>query len=440
MINMIENQLIHSLELEYSKKRSKSEKKYEEACKYLPGGDTRTNTYFSPFPHFIERGEGAYIYDADGNKLLDMQNNFTSLIHGHSHRPTVKAICEQATLGSAFSAPIEKQIELAKILTERFPCIDLVRFANSGTEANINALRVARAFTGKQKVVKAEGAYHGTSDIFEVGKGASLNAVKDLLTVQFNDIDNSVKVIEENNQDIACVIIEPVMASAGQIVANKKYLEAIREITKKYKILLIFDEIVTSRLSYGGAQEIYGVEPDITTLGKIIGGGIPIGAFGGRADIMDMYIPKNNKMIHSGTFNGNAISMAAGVATMADYGHDKVDYINKLGDKFKDDFLNLTERLGLKLQLNGIGSLYSIIFSGGPSNSNQSFTKLNGILNMIFFKELINRGVYISPKGMLSISTAMDLSDINFALSNMEETLIERLPVIKDISPELLIK
>jgi glutamate-1-semialdehyde 2,1-aminomutase len=153
-----------------------------------------------------------------------------------------------------------------------------------------------------------------------------------------------------------------------------------------------------------------------------------------------MYIPKNNKMIHSGTFNGNAISMAAGVATMADYGHDKVDYINKLGDKFKDDFLNLTERLGLKLQLNGIGSLYSIIFSGGPSNSNQSFTKLNGILNMIFFKELINRGVYISPKGMLSISTAMDLSDINFALSNMEESLIEMLPVIKDISPELLIK
>lgn len=433
-----ENELIVLLESEFSKNRKKSRELYEEACKYLPGGDTRTNTYFAPYPHFIDHGEGAYIYDVDGNKLLDMQNNFTSLIHGHKHGPTVKAITEQAALGSAFSSPLEKQIKLAKILTERFPSIDLIRFTNSGTEANINAMRIARAFTGRQKVVKAAGAYHGTSDIFETGRGASHNASKDLLIVPFNNIEGTRKVIEENKHDIACFLLEPVMASAGQIVADEDYLKAVRDLTSQYDILLIFDEIVTGRLSYGGAQELFGITPDLTTLGKIIGGGMPIGAFGGRADIMDMYIPKNKVMIHSGTFNGNAVSMAAGAAAMTDYDDNKVDYINKLGDKFKAGFLDLLRKNGLKIQINGIGSLYSILFCVHPINRYEDLSGIHENLNEIFFRELMNRGVYISPKGMLSISTSMSEDDIDFAVSKMDESLNEMLPVIKEVSPDLI--
>ncbi len=433
-----EKELITALEFEFSKKRNNSKKLYEEACKYLPGGDTRTNTYFTPFPHYIERGEGAYIYDVDGNKLLDMQNNFTSLIHGHSHGPTVKAICEQASAGIAYSSPLEKQMELAKILTKRFPGIDLVRFTNSGTEAIINAMKIARAFTRRQKVIIAEGAYHGTSEIFETGKGASLNAAKDLLKVQFNDIDDTIKVIEENKQDIACVIIEPVLASAGQIVADKNYLKAVRDITNKYSILLIFFFFLTGRLSYGWAQELYGIIPDLTALGKIIGGGIPIGAFGGREDIMNMYIPKDNIMIHSGTFNGNAISMAAGVAAMTDYDHNKVNYINDLGEKFKKDIEKLSNNLGIKIQINGLGSVYSILFSEAPIKKYKDLKNNKENMNKLLFKELINKGVYLSSKGMLSISTAMNESDISYAISKIEDSLIEMLPIIKDVSPELI--
>lgn len=433
-----ENELVVSLESEFRKNRNKSSELYKEACKYLPGGDTRTNTYFAPYPHFIDRGEGAYIYDVDGNKLLDMQNNFTSLIHGHKHEPTVKAITEQAALGSAFSSPLEKQIKLAKILTERFPSIDLIRFTNSGTEANINAMRIARAFTGKQKVVKAAGAYHGTSDIFETGRGASHNASKDLLIVPFNNIEATKKVIEENKQVIACFLLEPVMSSAGQIVVDYDYLKAVRDLTRQYDILLIFDEIVTGRLSYGGAQELFGITPDLTTLGKIIGGGLPIGAFGGRADIMDMYIPKNKVMIHSGTFNGNAVSMAAGAATMMDYNRSKIDHINKLGERFKSGFLDVLRKNRLKIQINGIGSLFSILFCVHPINRYEDLSGVHENLNELFFRELINRGVYISPKGMLSISTSMNEEDIDYAVCEMDESFKEMHSVIKEVSPDLI--
>ena len=447
------------IELLYASTRSKSQKLHEEACLYLPGGDTRTVTFFEPFPHYIVRGDGAYIYDADGNKLLDFQNNYTSLIHGHAHAPTIKAVHKQIMRGSAYTSPIELQTRLAKIITERFPGIDLVRFTNSGTEANMHVLRAARAFTGKAKIIKTEGGYHGTTDVFEASvdpnlkkagtldnikvipesKGVSANALKDVLVVPFNDVERTKKVIEENYKDVACFIIEPVMGSAGQITPLPGYLKAVRELTEKYGILLIFDEVVTGRLSYGGAQELYGVIPDLTSLGKIIGGGTPIGAFGGRQDIMKLYDPREKKMYHSGTFNGNAISMAAGVAAMEDYGRDKVDYINGLGQIFTDELRRRIEQIGLRIRINGVGSLFNTIFSDRPVTSYRDMATSHEDLNQLLYMSLLTKGVFIAPRGMYCISTAMQQADLDFAAKMFEEALAEMIPTIRNQAPELVL-
>lgn len=442
----------------YISKRQKSKKLHENACNYMPGGDTRTATFFRPYPHYIERGEGAYLYDVDGNRLLDFQNNYTSLIHGHGHEPTVKAVQEQIKNGSAYTAPIELQTQLARILTERFPSVELVRFTNSGTEANMHALRIARAFTGKAKIIKTEGGYHGTTDVFEASvdpnikkagtldnikvipesRGVSKNALKDVLVTPFNDIERTKRIIEENHKETACFIIEPIMGSAGQITPTIEYLKSLRDLTTQHGILLIFDEVVTGRLSLGGAQEMFGVIPDITTLGKIIGGGTPIGAFGGRKDIMEMYNPRVKKMYHSGTFNGNAISMAAGVATMKAYDKLQVDYVNRLGEKFKRDLKGVIEKLGFNIQINGIASLYNTAFSNKPIISYRDMAGSHEDLNELLFMTLLVKGIFNAPRGMFCISTAMKESDIDFAIDKIEESLVEMRPVIEEKAPELI--
>lgn len=454
----IESLYRKKIEILYEEKRARSRLLHHEACSYMPGGDTRTATFFRPFPHYIERGEGAWLYDADGNRLLDFQNNYTSLIHGHGHVSIVKAVQDQIQKGSAYTAPIELQTRLAKLLTERFPGIDLIRFTNSGTEANMHALRIARAYTGKAKIIKTEGGYHGTTDVFEASvdpnlkkagtldhiraipesRGVSKNALKDVIVVPFNDIQRTQKAIEENYRDTACFILEPVMGSAGQIVPDLEYLKALRALTSQYGILLIFDEVVTGRLSMGGAQAMYGIIPDLTTLGKIIGGGLPIGAFGGKSDIMKMYDPREKKMYHSGTFNGNAISMAAGVAAMEAYNQEKVDYVNNLGQKFRKDLAGITMKLGLNLQINGVGSLYNTIFSSTPVRNYRDMANSHEDLNELLFMTLLVKGVFIAPRGMFCMSTAMKESDINFAVGALDEALFEMMPVIAEKAPEMI--
>ncbi len=459
MYGQTETEFRRRIEDQYAIKRKRSRALHLDACNYMPGGDTRTATYFDPFPHYIERGEGAYIYDVDGNKLLDFQNNYTSLIHGHAHKPTVDAVREQIALGSAYTAPFELQTDLAKLLVERFPGLDLVRFTNSGTEANMHALRIARAFTGKTKIIKTEGGYHGTTDVFEASvdpnlkkagnldkikvipesRGVSKNALKDVIVTPFNDVERTKKIIEENYKEVACLIIEPVMGSAGQITPLSEYLKAVRELTERYGILLIFDEVVTGRLSYGGAQELYGITPDITSLGKIIGGGTPVGAFGGREDIMKLYDPREKKMYHSGTFNGNAVTMAAGVATMTAYDRSAVAYVNELGDRFRAGLCALVEKMGLRIQINGIGSLYNTVFTDKPVISYRDMASSYEDLNQLLYMVLLTKGVFIAPRGMFCMSTAMKPKDIDFGLRKTEEALEEMRPVIGEKAPELLI-
>lgn len=454
----IEQQFTADIFNRYKESRKNSFILHENACRFMPGGDTRTATYFEPFPHYIVKGDGAYMFDADGNKLLDFQNNYTSLIHGHNHKPTVEALQEQAVLGTAYTAPFEKQTKLAEILTGRVPGIDLIRFTNSGTEANMHVLRIARAYTQKSKIIKTEGGYHGTTDVFEASvdpnikkagtlsnikvipesRGVSENALKDVLVVPFNDIENTKNIIEKNHHDVACFIIEPIMGSAGQIVPAQEYLEFLREITAHYGILLIFDEVVTFRLSTGGAQEKYGIIPDLTSLGKIIGGGTPIGAFGGKEEIMRMYDPREKKMYHSGTFNGNALGMAAGIATMTAYDKAMVDKVNLLGAKFKNDLEHVFLKLGLDIQVSGTGSLYNIIFSNKPIRNYRDVAGSYERLNSLLFMALLTKGIFNAPRGMFCMSTAMTLKDIDFAIKNLEEALSEMKPVISEVAPELI--
>ena len=442
----------------YADARPNSRRLHTEACKYMPGGDTRTATFFLPFPNFIKYGDGAYMYDEDGFKLLDFQNNYTSLIHGHAHPETVEAVREQIAKGSAYTAPFEKQIELSAILTQRFPSVDMIRYTNSGTETNMHALRIARAYTGKAKIIKTEGGYHGTTDVFEASvdpnikkagtldqikvipesRGVSENALKDVLVVPFNDIERTRKMIEEHHRETACIIIEPIMGSAGQITPDLEYLKFLREITEQYHIVLIFDEVVTGRLSLGGAQKFYGVTPDLTTMGKIIGGGTPVGAFGGKQEIMQMYDPREKKMYHSGTFNGNAVTMAAGLATMKAYNQEAVDYVNGLGTLFKEGVLKIYDKLGLNMKISGAGSIYNILFTDKEVKNYRDVASAHEELNKVLYMSLLTKGVFDAERGMFCMSTAMTKEDIRFGLDTLETSLREMLPAIAEEAQELI--
>lgn len=442
----------------YADARPNSRRLHTEACKYMPGGDTRTATFFLPFPNFIKYGDGAYMYDEDGFKLLDFQNNYTSLIHGHAHPETVEAVREQIAKGSAYTAPFEKQIELSAILTQRFPSVDMIRYTNSGTEANMHALRIARAYTGKAKIIKTEGGYHGTTDVFEASvdpnikkagtldqikvipesRGVSENALKDVLVVPFNDIERTRKMIEEHHRETACIIIEPIMGSAGQITPDLEYLKFLREITEQYHIVLIFDEVVTGRLSLGGAQKFYGVTPDLTTMGKIIGGGTTVGAFGGKQEIMQLYDPREKKMYHSGTFNGNAVTMAAGLATMKAYNQEAVDYVNGLGTLFKEGVLKIYDKLGLNMKISGAGSIYNILFTDKEVKNYRDVASAHEELNKVLYMSLLTKGVFDAERGMFCMSTAMTKEDIRFGLDTLETSLREMLPAIAEEAPELI--
>ena len=442
----------------YADARPNSRRLHTEACKYMPGGDTRTATFFLPFPNFIKYGDGAYMYDEDGFKLLDFQNNYTSLIHGHAHPETVEAVREQIAKGSAYTAPFEKQIELSAILTQRFPSVDMIRYTNSGTEANMHALRIARAYTGKAKIIKTEGGYHGTTDVFEASvdpnikkagtldqikvipesRGVSENALKDVLVVPFNDIERTSKMIEEHHRETACIIIEPIMGSAGQITPDLEYLKFLREITEQYHIVLIFDEVVTGRLSLGGAQKFYGVTPDLTTMGKIIGGGTPVGAFGGKQEIMQLYDPREKKMYHSGTFNGNAVTMAAGLATMKAYNQEAVDYVNGLGTLFKEGVLKIYDKLGLNMKISGAGSIYNILFTDKEVKNYRDVASAHEELNKVLYMSLLTKGVFDAERGMFCMSTAMTKEDIRFGLDTLETSLREMLPAIAEEAQELI--
>ena len=307
-----------------------SRERWEEACKYLPGGDSRNSIFWKPYPIFITDASASRVMDADGVQRIDFINTMTTMILGHGPAPVMDAVRRQLDRGIGFNAPNERQVDLARILCERIPSFDLVRFTNSGTEATLNTLRAARAFTGRSRFAKVEGGYHGTHDGVTVSvrvdptlagdpnapvpvpasAGLVPGVTEQVTVIPFNDVPTARRILEDNADDLAAVIIEPVMGSVGMVPAQMEYLTMLRDFATANNSVLIFDEVISFRVAPGGSQEYYGVTPDMTALGKIIGGGLPVGAFGGRRDIMELYDPVTGPTVsHAGTFNANPLTM-----------------------------------------------------------------------------------------------------------------------------------
>jgi glutamate-1-semialdehyde 2,1-aminomutase len=442
----------------YKEKTPGSMAHHRLAGRYLPGGDTRSATYFSPYPVYMERGRGCWLYDADGNEYLDMLGNYTSLIHGHAHPTIVEAIREQAVNGTVFGAAGAIQYRHAEHLCSRIPTMDMIRYCNSGTEATLFVIRAARAFTGKDGIIKIDGGYHGGHDLAEVNNlpdiesdgpprasvhaGIPASVLQDVRVVPFNDLTALAAILETDAGRIAAIIVEPVLGAAGVILPQDGYLAGLRELADRFKILLIFDEVITLRLSTGGMQKLSGVMPDLTSLGKIIGGGLPVGAFGGRADIMAIFDPAHPRaIIHSGTFNAANMVMAAGLCALNALDQPAIDRINALGERLKGGFNDAFKQAGLRGQVTGIGSLNQVHWHDGPLiNARDSVRALTAAKELpgLLHLEMMNRGIYSAKRGMIIISTPMTEGEIDKATVAFAGTLELLKPYIAERYPQLV--
>lgn len=422
----------------YQQRTPKSAALYAQALRAMPGGDTRSSTFFAPYPTYIERGGGAQLTDVDGNVLLDFLGNYTSLIHGNAFPPVVEAARRQVELGSAWGAPNADQVRLATIICERVPSVELVRFTNSGTEATMQAIRAARAFTGRDVIVKIQGGYHGTHEAVSSGAGVPRGALDATIQVPFNDEAALSQVIAERGDQIAAVILEPMMGSFGMIPAQREYLHFVRKATQAANILMILDEVMTFRLDTGGTQAIYGVHPDLTSFAKIIGGGFPVGAFGGRTDIMALYDPRNVRVSHSGTFNGNPVTMAAGRVAMEHLTPDRIAHANALGDSLRRGLSEVLDEQRLHGQVTGIGSLVGIHLTAQPVTNHLGANSARPELKDALHLALINRGILQSHGTMLCTSTVMSESDITHAIEAFQDALVELKPALETECPELM--
>jgi len=435
---------IADIEQRYQRRTPRSAALHEEAKKFLPGGDTRSATYFEPYPLYIQQGSGCRITDVDGNEYIDFFNNYKSLIHGHAYPRITQAVSLQLAKGTAYAAPLEVQTRLAQVLCERIPSLEQVRFCNSGTEATMGAIRAAKAFTGRNKIIKMEGGYHGSHDAAEVSlapdvalagpddapysvassRGIFRGVLQDVVVAPFNNIEATSALIRRHKDDLAAVIVEPMMGSGGMIAASPEYLRTIREETESCGALLIFDEVITFRMAYGGAQEVYQVKPDLTALGKIIGGGFPVGAFGGRKDVMAQFNPQNKKLSHSGTFNGNAITMVAGLAALEMLTREEIARINQLGERLRNG-LRRAFAAGIDGQVTGIGSIARIHFTKEKVvDYRAAWRSAKGMLPPVHL-ELLNRGIFVAPRCEWAVSTPMGEQEIDAAIEALSATLSE---------------
>jgi glutamate-1-semialdehyde 2,1-aminomutase len=417
----------------YQARTPRSRELHERARSALPGGDTRTGTFFAPHPVFIARGEGCVVHDVDGNSYVDFLNNFTSLVHGHAHPEVMAAVRRQLDMGSAHAAPIEPQLELAERLQKRVPSLERVRFTNSGTEAVMQAIRAARAFTGRTLLGKMRGGYHGSYDATEVGvdpggmtPGVPPRIADETLVADFNDLASVERLVETHARELAAVIVEPMLHSGGIIPADRDFLTGVREITRKHGVLLILDEIVTLRLSVGGAQRLYGIAPDLTTMGKTIGGGFPVGALGGRADVMDRFDPRRaDRISHSGTFNGNPITMVAGNVAVGLMTAEELARIDALAERLARGFQRVFDEAGVAAQVTRAGSLAQIHLVDGPVRDYDSAARTDRTRRSLLHIALMNRGVFCGSRLNFNASTAMDEGVVDAAVAALSGAVME---------------
>ncbi|MFL5755531.1 MAG: aspartate aminotransferase family protein, partial [Chloroflexota bacterium] len=386
-----------SLLEDYLARTPRSRELFERATGSLPGGSTRTTVYTAPYPPYIESGSGLWLRDVDGNRYRDFLCNYTSLILGHAHPAVVDAVEAQVRRGSAFAAPTETEVLLAEEIRARVPSVERLRFTSSGTEATMFAMRAARAFTGRPLIAKFERAYHGTHDGVMTGT-AGVPAAMDQLVVElpWGDIDGIEAALRGREGDLAAIILEPVQGAGGVRAPESAFLPFLRSFTERHGALLIFDEIISFRVGYGGAQGRFGVRPDLTTLGKIIGGGYPLAAFGGRADVMEIFDARRSGAVsHGGTFNGSPVAAAAGLATLRELTPDVYPRLERLGERLRSAIAGVFVARGLVARVTAVGSLFQVFAGAGVTAFATGVTP-----GPTLFLGVLGEGFYMAPRGM----------------------------------------
>ncbi|OFV68318.1 MAG: glutamate-1-semialdehyde aminotransferase [Candidatus Syntrophoarchaeum caldarius] len=411
---------------------------FEKAKNFIPGGVSSPVRAIKPYPFYTKSAHGSRIMDVDGNEYIDYCMGYGPLILGHSYPAIKEALKRQLDDGWLYGTPCELEVELSEKINRYFPAIEMMRFVNTGTEATMAAIRVARGFTGLDKFIKIEGGFHGAHDacLVKAGSGATTHGVpdslgvprdftKNTLQVPYNDIESLVSLIEANKGEIAALIMEPVLGNIGTITPEKGYLEEVRAVTAENDILLIFDEVITGfRLAMGGAQEYFGVKPDMTTLGKVIGGGIPIGVVGGRRDIMENVSPQG-KVYQAGTFNGNPLSLAAGIATIETLVKEDVHrVINARGERLRNALAEIIHDAGLDYAVGGIGSMFIVFFGELPSNYTEAL-KCDKEGYFKFFGRMLKHGIFLPPSQFETnfISFAHSEEDIDTTIATFGDEL-----------------
>ncbi len=415
---------------------------FQEAKQYIPGGVNSPVRAFKSVglnPLFISKAKGSKIYDVDGIEYIDYVGSWGPMILGHSNPLIINALKEQISFGTSYGAPTEKEIEIAKLIIDAVPSVEKVRLVNSGTEATMSAIRIARGFTGKDKIIKFEGCYHGHVDalLVKAGSGALTFGTPDspgipadfaklTLTAEFNNIDSVKNLIKENQNEIAAIILEPIPGNMGVIEPDVNFLQELREITANEGIVLIFDEVMSGfRVAYGGAQEIYNITPDMTTLGKIIGGGLPVGAFGGKKEIMD-YVAPEGKVYQAGTLSGNPLAVSAGIETL------KILKDKKVYEKLEESSAYLTgemESIARKKNLTNcfkrVGSMFCMFFNSKDVKNYKDATESDTQLFSTYFRNMLKEKIYIAPSQFEAgfMSAAHSKNDLDKTIEAFEKAI-----------------
>lgn len=408
-----------------------SKKLFEAALRLMPGGvnsPVRAFKSVGTLPHFIARAKGPKLYDADGNAFLDYVMSWGPMILGHAPAPVVKAIARAAARGTSYGAPTALEVQLAEMINEAVPSMERLRLVSSGTEAVMSAIRLARAYTGRDAILKFEGGYHGHADslLVKAGSGAMTLGIPDspgvpadlarhTLTVPYNDVNAVERLLEAHRGNLACVIVEPVAGNMGVVPPGADFLSRLRDLTSHYKIVLIFDEVITGfRVAYGGAQSRYGVTPDLTCLGKIIGGGLPVGAYGGRADTMKLIAPEG-PVYQAGTLSGNPLAVTAGIETLKLLKKPGVyRQLEERGRLLGDGLNRVARESGIAVTINRVGSMMTMFFTPGPVNDYASAKKSDTQAYAAFFRSMLGQGIYLAPSQFEAafLSTAHTPADI----------------------------
>jgi glutamate-1-semialdehyde 2,1-aminomutase len=423
----------------------KSQSLFERAQKSIPGGVNSPVRAFKSVggnPIFIQRAKGAYLFDEDGNRYIDYIASWGPMILGHAHEPVVKAIQQKATESTSFGAPTELEIDMAELVKGMVPNVDLIRMVSSGTEACMSAVRLARGYTGRNKIIKFEGCYHGHADSFLVKAGSGVatfniqtvpgvtaGVANDTLTAPYNNLQAVEELVAANKKEIAAIIIEPVAGNMGCILPEPGYLEGLRRLCTDNNIVLIFDEVMTGfRLAPGGAQERLQIDADLVTYGKVIGAGMPVGAFGGRREIME-YIAPLGSVYQAGTLSGNPLAMVAGFTLLSEL-HNRPSIYQELDEKtiyLKAGLDNAFQASGLPYVINQLGSMISVHFSEQPVHDFASASAANNALFSKFFHAMLNRGIYLPPSAFESwfLNNALTYEDLDLTILAVSESLLE---------------